>query len=110
MDSMPQSQRFRTQPAPLKDALAKFIEPGPEALAKRFETSSKISQLWSQLLPPVLAQHCRIVEFSRGQLTVEADSPSFLYEMRISSQQLIQYLRQGCPSAKLRAIKVILAR
>jgi hypothetical protein len=108
MDSMPQS-RLRTQPTPLKDVLAKFIEPGPDGIAKRYENSSKISQLWSQLLPPVLAQHCRIVEFSQGQLTVEADSPSFLYEMRISSQQLIQHLRQGCPGAKLRAIKVILA-
>jgi hypothetical protein len=110
MDSMPQSLRFQKQATPLKDVLAKFIEPGPDALAKRYETTNKISQLWTQLLPPVLAEHCRIVEFSQGQITVEADSPSFLYEMRISSQQLIQYLRQGCPSAKIRAIKVILAR
>jgi predicted nucleic acid-binding Zn ribbon protein len=65
---------------------------------------------WDRILTPELAQHCRIIDFSQGQLTVEADSPSFLYELRISNQQLIAALRQSCPSAKIRAIKVMLAR
>jgi hypothetical protein len=102
--------RYSSGPAPLSEALAKFIEPGPAGITHRYETASKLNLLWAQLLPPALAQHCRIIDFSQGLLTVEADSPSFLYEMRISSQQLVQFLHQGCPSAKVRAIKVILAR
>jgi predicted nucleic acid-binding Zn ribbon protein len=100
--------RYGSQAAPISEALAKFMEPGPSGLTKRYETGSQISALWTQLLPEVMAQHCRIIDLSQGTLTVEADSPSFLYEMRISSQQLVNFLRQGCPSAKIREIKVIL--
>ena len=107
MDSMPQNT-YRQQATPIGEALAKFIEPGPSGLTRRYETGSQISSLWTQLLPEIMAKHCRIVDLSQGTLTVEADSPSFLYEMRISSQQLIGFLRQGCPSAKIREIKVIL--
>jgi hypothetical protein len=109
MDSMPQNT-YRQQAAPIGEALARFMEPGPSGLTQRYETASQIHSLWTQLLPEVLSQHCRIVDLSQGTLTVEADSPSFLYEMRISSQQLIGFLRRGCPSAKVREIKVVLAR
>jgi hypothetical protein len=102
--------RYGSQAAPIGEAIAKFMEPGPLGLTKRYETASKICALWTQLLPEVLSQHCRIVDLSQGMLTVEADSPSFLYEMRISSQQLVKFLRQDCPSAKIREIKVVLAR
>lgn len=100
--------RYGSQAAPIGEALAKLMEPGPSGLTRRYETSSQIQTLWTQLLPEILAQHCRIADLSQGILTVEADSPSFLYEIRISSQQLVKFLRQGCPSAKIREIKVIL--
>jgi hypothetical protein len=100
--------RYGFQATPIGEAVAKFMEPGPSGLKQRYETGGQIRALWAQLLPEVLAQHCRIVDLSGGLLTVEADSPSFLYEMRISSQQLVKFLRQGCPSAKIREIKVIL--
>jgi predicted nucleic acid-binding Zn ribbon protein len=109
MDSMPQNT-YRQQAKPIGEALARFMKPGPSGLTQRYETASQICSLWTQLLPEVLAEHCRIVDLSQGTLTVEADSPSFLYEMRISSQQLIGFLRKGCPSAKIREIKVVLAK
>jgi predicted nucleic acid-binding Zn ribbon protein len=78
-------------------------------LSQRYEAANQIYLLWAQLLPPELAQHCRVVDLSGGLLTVEADSPSYMYELRISSHQLVGYLRQGCPAAKVRAIKITLA-
>ena len=109
MDST-QRAGYRAQPARISEVLAKFIEPGPAGIARRYETAENIRLLWSQLLPPALAQSCRIVDLSQGILTVEADSPSFLYELRISSTELVRHLKAGCPSAKVRAIKVVLAR
>jgi hypothetical protein len=32
-----------------------------------------------------------------------------MYELRISSHQLVEHLRRECPQAKLRAIKITLA-
>jgi hypothetical protein len=94
----------------LADALAEVMEAPREGLSRRYEAASRLCLLWAHLLPSELVQHCRIIDLSAGTLTVEADSPSYMYELRISSHQLIQYLRQGCPSAKVRDIKIILAR
>lgn len=91
------------------EALAGLMSPGKTGLAQRYEMAGRIREVWMQLLPPELSQHCRVVDLSQGLLTIEADSPSYMYEVRISSSQLIGFLRQGCPAAKIRAIKVMLA-
>lgn len=104
------SPRRRRGPALLADALANMMESGHTGVARRYETASRITEVWAQLLPAELAQHCRVVDLSGGLLTVEADSPSYSYELRISSHQLVEHLRRGCPAAKVRAIKVMLAR
>jgi len=98
------------RPTLLADALIELMQPSHTGLSQRYKAASQICSQWAQILPPELAQHCRVVDVSAGIITVEADSPSYLYELRISSQQLVQYLRQGCPSAKVTAMKVILAR
>jgi hypothetical protein len=108
MDPMMQP-KSQPQPALLADALAEVMKAPRDGLNQRYEAASRLSLLWAQLLPSELSQHCRVVDLSAGILTVEADSPSYLYELHISSHQLVQYLRQGCPSAKIRAIKIILA-
>ena len=109
MDPMAQARR-EAQPALLGDALAGLMAPGPAGLSQRYETADRLRLLWTQLLPSELAQHSRVTDLSQGLLTVEADSPSYMYEIRISSSQLVGFLRQGCPAAKIRAIKVNLTR
>lgn len=102
--------RRQQQPALLAGALANVMEANHTGIVRRYEAASRITQTWEQLLPTELALHCRVVDLSGGLLTVEADSPSYLYELRISSHQLVEHLRRGCPAAKVRAIKVMLAR
>jgi len=87
----------------------KMMEPRNTGISQRYEAASRLSEVWSQLLPPEMVRHCRVVDLSAGQLTVEADSPSYMYELRISSHQLVEHLRRECPEAKLRAIKITLA-
>jgi len=99
----------RPQPTLLADALAVVMDAPRAGLSRRYEAASRLGELWVQLLPPELAQHCRVADLSAGLLTIEADSPSYVYELRISSHQLLGYLRQGCPAAKLRAIRIMLA-
>ena len=102
--------RRRQQPALLADALVNIMEARHTGIVQRYEAASRIAETWAQLLPVELAQHCRVVDLSAGCLTVEADSPSYLYELRISSHQLVECLRCDCPAAKVRAIKVVLSR
>jgi predicted nucleic acid-binding Zn ribbon protein len=101
--------RRRSRPTLLGEALANVLEPGRAGISQRYEAAGRLCSLWAQLLPPELAQHCRVVDLSGGLLTVEADSPSYMYELRISSHMLVGHLRQGCPAAKVRAIKITLA-
>jgi hypothetical protein len=109
MESATQFRR-RQQPALLADALANIMEARHTGIARRYEAAGRVTEVWAQLLPTGLAEHCRVIDLSGGLLTVEADSPSYLYELRISSHQLVEHLRLGCPEAKVRAIKVMLTR
>jgi predicted nucleic acid-binding Zn ribbon protein len=102
--------RHRSQPALLSQPLGELMASRPTGLSQRYEAANQICLLWAQLLPPELAQHCRVIDLSGGVLTVEADSPSYMYELRISSHQLVGHLHQGCPAAKVRAIKITLAQ
>ena len=102
--------RRKNQPALLADALVSLMGADNTGVAKRYEAASRLSEIWTRILPPELAEHCRIIDLSAGRLTVEADSPSYLYELRISSRQLVEHLRLECPAAKVRAVKIVLAR
>ncbi|MFH1371140.1 MAG: DUF721 domain-containing protein [Planctomycetota bacterium] len=102
--------RRRRQPALLADALANMMGAGHAGIAQRCEAAGRIAEAWEQLLPAGLAEHCRVIDLSAGCLTVEADSPSYLYELRISSHQIVEHLRGACPAAKVRAIKIVLTR
>ncbi len=106
----PASLRRRREPALLADALVSLMGAGQAGVAKRYEMVGTLSEVWAQLLPTELEQHCRVIDLSAGRLTVEADSPSYLYELRLSNRQLVEHLRQNCPAAKVRTLRVVLAR
>lgn len=100
----------RRQPALLADALVNFMRAGKAGVEKRYEAASRLSEAWVRILPHELAEHCRIIDLSGSCLTVEANSPSYLYELRISSHWLVENLRRDCPAVKVRTIKVVLSR
>ena len=99
----------RSQPAPLAEALAEIMEPRRVGITPRYEAASRLSEVWARMLPEEMAGRCRIVDFTAGLLTVAVDSPSYMYELRISSSQLVEHLKRECPEAKLRAMKITLA-
>jgi len=68
-----------------------------------------VVQLWSELLPEELRQHCRITDISAGRLKVLADSPSYMYELQLCSSQLLAELRRRCPQVRITSIKIALA-
>lgn len=70
---------------------------------------SQVAEVWSQLLPAQLAGHCEIVELSGGQLDVQVDSPSYMYELQLCSSELLKELQRQCPKARLTRIKLVVA-
>ena len=68
-----------------------------------------VSELWSQLLPPELARHCKIAGISGGLLKVIVDSPTYMHELRLCSSELLKGLQQRCLRARIKKIKIVLA-
>jgi len=67
-----------------------------------------VSQQWDSILPEELGRHCSLADTSRGQLRVVVDSPSYMYELRLCSSQLVEELQRRCPKARIRRIKLVL--
>jgi len=70
---------------------------------------SQIAEVWSGLLPAELCGHCEIVDISGGQLTVQVDSPSYMYELKLCSSELLEELQRQCPRVRLTKIKLVVA-
>ena len=64
-----------------------------------------MAEAWSQLLPAELCLHCRIDGISGGRLKVLADSPSYMYELQLLSNELLEELGRQYPSARIQEIK-----
>ncbi len=77
-------------------------------LSPRQEASDVIDGLWRQLLPAELILHSRIAEISSGQLKVQVDSASYMYELQLCSSGLLNELQRLCPQVRVKEIKFVL--
>jgi hypothetical protein len=66
----------------------------------------RLVEVWKGLLPAEMRQHCRIADVSGGQVKVVADSPSYVYELQLCSQELLEQMQQQCPRFGIKSIKV----
>ena len=64
-------------------------------------------ELWGQLLPRELAKHSKLEEISSGCLKVAVDSPSYLYELRLCGEQLLEEVQKPCPRARITKIRFV---
>jgi len=86
----------------VKERMDKWISPQQV----KFES---VVQLWSELLPDELRQHCRINDISAGRLKVLVDSPSYMYDLQLRSSEILAELRRCCPQVRIKSIKIALA-
>lgn len=76
-----------------------------ERISPRQAKFGPVAEVWEQLLPNELSEHCELIDISRGQLKVRVDSPSYRYELQLCSADLLAELQQQCPRARLTNIK-----
>lgn len=86
----------------LGDVLGKLMK---SQVAPRQNRFGLITEAWGQMLPAELFQHCRIVDVSGGRMRVLVDSPSYMYELKLLSHELLKELEQQCPRARIKEIK-----
>ena len=80
-----------------------------ERISPRQAGYGAIAEVWEQILPKQLLDHCEIADVTGGKLTVKDDSPSYKYELHLCSKELLEELQLHCPKLRLRKIKFILA-
>jgi predicted nucleic acid-binding Zn ribbon protein len=78
-----------------------------EQISPKQARFSQVAEVWGRLLPVELCGHCEIIDISGGQLKVQADSPSYVYELQLCSSELLEELQWQCPKARLTKIKFV---
>jgi len=67
---------------------------------------ARVAGVWEEILPAELKKHCRIAGLKAGNLSVEVDSPSYMHELRLASEELISELSRRCPAARISEIQL----
>ena len=93
----------RRETVSLGDTIGELVR---NQISPRLARIGRVVEIWDQLLPGELVRHCRITGLSGGQLSVQADSPVYMHELRLCSPSLLRELRQQCPRARIKTIKV----
>ena len=99
-----QASRRGTSAVRLGDALCELMEGRISPRQCRF---GAVVEVWSQVLPSALREHCELVDISGGQLKVQVDSSPYKYELQLCSSELLEELRRQCPQARLTRIKFV---
>ncbi len=81
---------------------AKFLD---EQVSPKQAVYGEVVEVWNEVLPSELAEHCRIEDISAGQITVVVDSPSYRFELNLCSAELLKELQMRCPGCRLKKIK-----
>ena len=67
----------------------------------------KLAELWTNALPAELAKHCKLVDVRNNQLTVQVDSPSYIYELQLRRPQILETLGENCHGSKIKKIRFV---
>ncbi len=101
--------KWRTRPnfnksVSLGDALNNLLE---NRISPRQARYGPVQELWEQMLPAEMKEHCKLSGVSGGQLNVVVDSPSHANELRWCSDGLLEEIQHHCPRARIQRIKIV---
>jgi hypothetical protein len=87
-----------------------LVGPFVQALRPLHERYDSLAQVWDDLLPDNLRDHCRLGSLADGSIKVFADESSYLCELQWCRSDLLRQLQRLCPTAKVRRIEVAMGR
>ncbi len=74
---------------------------------KELETNASVMDAWDQALPPMLANRCRPESLQSGTLRVEVEPGPWMHELRMMTNELLDFLREQCPRNRVRRIVLV---
>ena len=94
-------------PVKIGDILRDLLQNTVEPKVGQYQT---ISLLWEKNAPENLRRHCRVCGTENGVVSVQADSPSIVFELRLDSQRYLSQIQKACPSMRIKKLKFIVGQ
>jgi len=91
------AQHLSSTTVRLGEMLTELVE--NQLLPQRAKFESLL-EVWSELLPADISEHCRIADICGGQLKVLVDSAAYMYELQLRSSGILSEVRRRCPWIK----------
>lgn len=77
-----------------------------KARLRRMKRNAAVVDAWDEIVGRHLGEHCRLVSISGGVLRLEVEAGSYMHEMKLMSSELLEHLREKCPTAGIQKIKI----
>ena len=63
-------------------------------------TEDKLGRVWNNVLEENESGHTRLVGIKEGELSIEVDSPAWLYKMKMKRLSILKKLQEDLPEIK----------
>jgi len=87
----------------IKDVVHRVIE---QIASKTTQSPEKIERIWLNILDKEEREHTRLVGIKEGRLSVDVDSPAWLYQMNTKKKKFVERLSQEVPDIKAIYFKI----
>lgn len=81
-----------------------------QELAPVSSRAGSLEEAWTDVVPPNLRAHCKLVSFQNGCLKIVAGESSYLYELQLCKAALLEEFRGKCPGVRINRIDVAMGR
>ena len=75
---------------------------------QRKDHADPVLTAWQRVIPPGLAEHCRIASVAGSCLRVVVDSPAYLYELKLCREELVRSMQDLCKRPRITILKLTL--
>jgi hypothetical protein len=99
--------KFRRKGAENRSNITPELELFLRSVARPARRNVSIPDAFEQIAGDSLAQNCRIESLTAGVMKVRVKSGPYMFELRTRAGQIIEQLKQQCPSTNIREIKLV---
>ena len=71
------------------------------------EKNASLMDVWVEAMPPMLAARCRPESLQSGTLRVQVDPGPWMHELRMMTNELLDYFQEHCPRNRVRKIVLL---
>lgn len=69
--------------------------------------NASLMDVWAEALPPMLAERCRVESIQSGTLRVQVEPGPWMHELRMMTNELLDYFQEQCPRNRIRRIVLV---